>query len=157
MSGLRAATFRYPLQAVLTKRTWDVDALTQELASARHAVAAHRREAAELAARLGDMNTRLTQMRSGGEVLDLARQQLVVDYRSEQLVAHTAKELDVAKALALCEQIADQLTRARQAVTGYEDHREGLKLAHDRAVETGLAKESDDRWLGRCAAAGGNP
>lgn len=154
MSGLRSRRFLYPLAAVLTKRSWDVDALIQELASARHALSARQREAADLVRGLDEVNESLKRMRTGGAALDLSRQQIALDYRAREDESLAAKHAEVERARTVCEQIAEQLTRGRLALKGHEEHRDGLRQAHDRVTGIAEAKEADDSWLARNAGAG---
>lgn len=155
MSGMGRRRFVYPLEALLTQRRWDVDALAQELASARSALAACEQDVAQSKQRLAGANEGLKRMRTDGSAIDLVRQQLLMDYRSAEDELLAARQAAADRARALCERIAEQLARNRRALQGYEDHRDGLRRLHERAAETIASKAADDSWLARQVATGG--
>jgi hypothetical protein len=147
MSGARTQSFRYPLQALLRKHEWDVDALALEHAGASKALQEQEAEHARLNALLRDANADLARMRQAGAQLDLSRQRLLLDYRAVQEEAALAKEAQVRAARQVCDQIVQQLFRARQALKAFENHSAGLRQAHEREARTFAAKEADEIWL----------
>ncbi|HWI09723.1 MAG TPA: hypothetical protein VNU48_00175 [Burkholderiaceae bacterium] len=142
-----APRFRYPLESVLRKHEWDVEALALEHASASKALRENEAEQARLRAVLHDTNAGLARLRAAGANLDLARQRLLLDYRAAQEEAALAQQAQVQVAQSLCEQIAQQLFRARQSVKAFENHRTDLHDAHERDARVLAAKEADDAWL----------
>lgn len=145
--GLRTPRFRYPLQVLLIKHTWDVETLALELAAARRALAGHEAELARLRLALRAIDSSLCAMRTGGATLDLGRQQVLIDYRAAQEEAIALEEAQAKAATQLCEQINEQLVRARKALDGLESHSSRLSHAHAREAGNAAAKEADDAWL----------
>jgi flagellar biosynthesis chaperone FliJ len=145
--GHRQAPFRYALQPLLTKQSWDVDALSLELTAARLALQEQERQLDRFRSTLRELNASLVALREGGAMLDLARQQRLVDYRASQEEAMHQQEEHVESARRIGEQITQQLTAARQAVEGFENHREGHRQIHAREAANAAAKDLDDDWL----------
>ena len=157
MTAGRRKPFRYPLEALLVQRRWDVDALSQELATARQALAACEQEAGRLAAIMVAANDAVKRLRTNGAALDLSREQLLAGYRDRQEELLVDKQAEAARGLALCEQIAEDLARSRRALQGYEDHRADLLGQHRHAADSAAAKAADDAWLARQLVVGVRP
>jgi chromosome segregation ATPase len=143
----RLGRFHYPLQSLLRKHEWDVEALALEHASASAALREQEAEQARLRDGLQQTNAALARMRQAGARLDVMQQRLLMDYRVTQEEAAVAQEARLRAALAQCEQIAEQLQRARRSVKSFEKHCENLRDAHERQARTLSAKEADDAWL----------
>ena len=147
MMGAGTARYRYPLQVLLRKHEWDVEAIGAELATAKRALLEHEESLRRLRRTLDEINQSLSNMRSPGASIDLARERMLLDYRAVQDEAFAAETLQLANARQSCEQIAEQLTRARRSVKGLERHSEALEQVHVREAASAAAKESDDAWL----------
>jgi chromosome segregation ATPase len=143
----RERPYRYPLQALLAQQGWHVDALSQELASARSALQQQERAAEQLQQELQGLNHSLARLRADGQTLDLAREQRLLAWRAAQEEALQQQQAQVESARRLCERIADQLARARQALKGYENHRDGLQAQHRIEHARVQARVQDDEWL----------
>jgi chromosome segregation ATPase len=143
----RERPYRYPLQALLSQQGWQVDALSQELATARSALQQQERAAEQLQQALQGLNHSLARLRADGQTLDLAREQRLLAWRAAQEEALQQQQAQVASARGLCERIADQLARARQALKGYENHRDGLQAQHRIEHARVQARVQDDEWL----------
>lgn len=143
----RERPYRYPLQALLSQQGWQVDALSQELASARSALQQQERAAEQLQQELQDLNHSLASLRADGQLLDLAREQRLLAWRAAQEEALQQQLAQVESARRLCERIADQLARARRALKGYENHRDGLQAQHRIEHARVQARVQDDEWL----------
>lgn len=147
MMGSGTARYHYPLQALLRKHEWDVESIGAELVTAKRALQEHEDNLGRLHQSLEEINQSLAEMRSPGAMLDLARERLLLDYRESRDEAFVAEHLQFTRAQELCEQIAEQLTRAQQAVKGFENHSERLQRDFIRDAATASARESDDAWL----------
>jgi flagellar export protein FliJ len=147
MTQTNAARFRYPLQMLVKKHGWDVDTLSVELKTARQALHDHQSEAARLRQALQRTNAGLVRLRADGEILDLTRERVLINYRQMQEEAIATQLQQLQAAAAQCDQIVEQLNRARQALQGFEKHSDRLRATH--ALEAGrvAARDADDAWL----------
>jgi flagellar biosynthesis chaperone FliJ len=143
----RMAPFRYALQALADKQGWEVDMLAAELGTAQRAVREQEQEAARLRDALRQTNTRLAQLRGVGAILDPARERIVMDYRETQdeAIATNAAQLQAARVQ--CERIAEQLTRARLALRGFENHADEQRKVHAVQAGRAAAGAADEMWL----------
>lgn len=150
MTVERATRFRYPLQVLVQKHAWDVDMLSTELANARQALKEHERQSVRLRQAVQISNANLARMRSDGAILDLTRERVLIGYRQVQDEAVIAQEAELQCAHTLCEQITEQLTRARRTLRGFEDHSDRLRVAHAVEADRSASRDADDAWLVTC-------
>lgn len=150
MTVERSNRFRYPLQVLVHKHTWDVDLLSTELANAKQALQEHEKQSLRLRQAVHISNENLACMRLDGAILDLARERVLIGYRQVQDEAVTAQEAELQSARTLCEQITEQLTRARRTLRGFEDHSDRLRVAHAVEADRSASRDADDAWLVTC-------
>lgn len=143
--SLRRAPYRDPLQALYTKQTWTVDALTAELAHANAAVTAHERVLAEVMARRAAVLMQLERARDGA--LDLALDQRLQDYLDQVEAERVQSQRGLDDAQAQREAVREQLVGARRLLDGYERRRERGRAEHTREGIALAIKEADDAWL----------
>ena len=151
---MRAIPCRYPLQFALDRQEWGVDTLTLELASARKALREHEDEVTRRRHLVDQLNASLVAMRAGGATLDLTRQQVLLDFRVVQEESVAEAQARLVAAHDLCDQIADQLARARTSLKTFENHKTKLRGEHEREMVRVEAREADEAWLLRCGFRG---
>jgi len=138
-------SFRYPLQPFLKKNRWEEQALRQELTTAREASVRLREQQEVIASGLSALDAQLAEMHRGS--FDADRHQRVIAWREEQEALLQARQREVGDAEAGCEQIAQQLARAMNAVRGHENYRIRLLGEHHIECEREDARQADDAWL----------
>ena len=149
---MRRAPYRDPLQALYTKQTWTVDALTAELAHANAAAAVHERKLGELGARRLSLLEQLKRARDGA--LDLALDQRLQDYLGQIEAERLQAQRSLDDARAQCDAVREQLVSAHRLLDGYARRRENGRAEHEREGIAMSIKEADDAWLLRRPATG---
>lgn len=139
--------FKYSLDPLLAKHGWEVDALRIELSTARQVLELRQQELDALEQESGSVRKAASQLAVEGQILDLARRQILASYLSFLDEQVQAKQSEANQAQKLCEEILVQLNRALQAQKGIETHKEKLRLEHRDAVSKQGFAEADEAWL----------
>ncbi|TAL13625.1 MAG: hypothetical protein EPO01_21015 [Aquabacterium sp.] len=141
--------FRYPLQPLLTKRRWDLDALRAELAAARGHLTAEEQALARLRDRAAAVCGELAGLRAAGRTLDPARDAVLRRYADSLDDEQRQQEERLHRARQLHEAAKAEAARALQALRGIERHRETQVQAHRAEGQREQIRQADDDWLMR--------
>jgi len=139
--------FRYSLESMLKVRQLERDTIAQQEASARAVLQQQERAAQEIQGRiavteieirsLSGVNTRIEPDRE-------MRLRVYLDHARDEL---KAKMVEVEQANHVHQQLAKQLSRARQGIKALERHREHKAEEHFTEWQRAEQKGSDDLWL----------
>jgi len=140
------AATRYPLEALLKSRTWELDALKQQVRAAREAVA----EDEDAIARLEDeiVQAEADLVRGSRDFIRIDMRRLIVLFVKDRRarLAATREQLE-AKREALAK-LTDEMAQVRRSLRALERHRERYLKTLDDRIEKNQEKAIEDTWLG---------
>jgi chromosome segregation ATPase len=145
-------TTRYPLEALLKSRNWELDSLKQKVRVAQDAVAGDEDAIGRLQDEIIQAEADLLQ--ESRELIRVDRRRLVVLYVRERRgrLADTREQL--ATKLDALGKLSDEMAQVRRSLRAIERHRERyLKTLTDQ-FEKNQEKAIEDTWLGGRRARG---
>jgi hypothetical protein len=146
------AFVRYPLEALLKSRNWELDEMKQRLRAEHEAVLKNEDAAERLRTEIAQAESDL---RREGGVIAVDRRRLVALYARERRarLADRQGQIDLGrKALA---KHAGEMALLRRSLKALERHRERYLKALAARLEKNQEKALEDAWLGRRAHAHG--
>jgi len=140
------ATIRYPLEALLKSRNWELDALKQKVRSAREAVTDEERALERLQDEIGQAEADL--LRQSRELIRVDLVRLVVLYIKERRGRLADAREQLATKLEALGKLTDEMAQVRRSLRAIERHRERYLKTLDDQFERNQEKAIEDTWLG---------
>lgn len=142
-------TGKYPLEALIKARGWELEELRGRLAAARAAVdeaeRSVRRVLVEIAATESDM---LQEGARQGAIAVDKRRLAALFLRDRQDRLREGRD-EVSRRRAALAEVMQAIASVRASVRALERHKERLRRRGEDAAAASLAKTMDDLWLGR--------
>jgi uncharacterized protein YbcI len=146
------ATTRYPLEALLKSRNWELDALKQKVRAAGGAVACDEDAIERLQGEITQAEADL--LRESRDFIRVDQRRLAVLYVKERRgrLADTRQQL--ATKLDALGKLTDEMAQLRRSLRAIERHRERYLKTLDDQFEKNQEKAIEDTWLGGRRARG---
>jgi flagellar biosynthesis chaperone FliJ len=145
--------FRYPMDPILTRHEWEIDALKLELLTLNQALDAHLAAMQALAAGIAAAEQEIIGICRDHALIARGRKEIAELYLRDQRLRAAEKQREIEQARALADHVFAQLNKKRQSQRVIEKHRERKKTEFDRQALRLEALENDELWLARLAAA----
>ena len=141
--------FRFELDPLLRKHTWEADVLRTEKATANRAVVEQERELQAIQKEIQDCCDTLIQASGQDADISIAQRQVLAVYLRHQHDLASEAKMSLEKARKIEQQIAEQLLAASQQVKTLEKLRDGEQKKYDYLRLRAEFNESDENWLVR--------
>jgi predicted nucleic acid-binding Zn-ribbon protein len=140
---------RYPLEALVKIRQWELDLLRQKMTDARDAVTAAEVAVERLGYEIAGAETELTQNAVRGRIISVHQRMLLVTFVKDRRAQLLQDKIRLEGEKNRMSEVMDEMTSVRRALRAVERHRErfldDLSFAAKRNAEKGL----DDMWSSR--------
>jgi flagellar biosynthesis chaperone FliJ len=144
-------TDRYPLEALIKSREWELEELATRLSAARGAVEAAERAVRRIASEIAAAESELLREGARQTVIQVDKRRISAVFlrdRHDELRRGRDELSDRRAALA---QVMDAVLSARRAIRALERHKERLRRRGEELAAAKLQKTLDDLWLSRRA------
>jgi peptidoglycan hydrolase CwlO-like protein len=146
------AATRYPLEALLKARTWELDALKQQVRSARDAVARDEDAIGRLQDEIRQAEADL--LRESRDFIRVDMRRLVVVFVKDRRARLADTREQLATKLEALEKLTGEMAQVRRSLRALERHRERYLKTLDERIEKNQEKAIEDTWLGGRRARG---
>ncbi len=141
--------FQYPLEPIIKKNNWDINALKIEAAQAKQVVENHIAEADKLRAEIEKVEHEMRADHRHNYSISREKYEVAKTFLDHRYVLLTAKQKEQEQAERVHEQIVAQLRSLKQSTKGLENHKRGKKKIHQMQQERAAIAAADDAWLMR--------
>lgn len=141
--------FRYSLEALIKKRSWDLDVQRTEESRARQIVEEIEQQINMLENCITGLEQDIRDSRKENTILQPDKYHATLIYINDQRKIALNKKEELRKAVDVHEQILAQVEALHKSIKGLEKHKEKKRALHDKEVQNWVLSQSDELWLMR--------
>ena len=142
-------TEKYPLEALIKSREWELDELAPRLAAAKSAVDAAERTVRRLVAEIAAAESELAREGARQSLIQVDKRRISALFlRDRHGELHREREQLADKRSALA-QVMEAVLAVRRALRALERHKERLRRRGEEIAASKAQKTLDDLWLSR--------
>jgi hypothetical protein len=141
--------FKFALEPLLKKQSWELDTLRTEKAAATQAVNQVGQAVAAMENKIAAACEESRQLTSEPSNMGLARRDLLAVYIKHQSALAQAKRKELEQARNVEAQVAEQLMKALQQLKTLEKLRDQARRTHEYQGHQAQMNEADENWLTR--------